>query len=64
LQVPDSNKFKEAMVLEINQHTQRHNWVPLHKDDLPAGTIVLLTVGQCDDSKGLTQEKYTSGRAA
>jgi len=41
LQAPDSTQFKEAMVLEVNQHIARQNWVPVLKSDSPKHTIVL-----------------------
>jgi hypothetical protein len=44
LKVPDSLKFKEAMVKEVNEHIKRHNWELMLKRDLPKGTIILLAV--------------------
>jgi hypothetical protein len=41
LKAPDSLKFKEAMVKEVNEHIKRRNWEPILKRDLPKGTIIL-----------------------
>jgi hypothetical protein len=44
LKAPDSLKFKEAMVKEVNEHIKRRNWEPILKRDLPKGTIILPAV--------------------
>jgi hypothetical protein len=41
MKAPDSNKFKESMVSEVNQHIEKGNWMPILKTSLPKGTIIL-----------------------
>jgi Reverse transcriptase (RNA-dependent DNA polymerase) len=41
LKAPDADKFRQAMVLEVNQHTDKQHWIPVLKKDLPTDTIVL-----------------------
>jgi Reverse transcriptase (RNA-dependent DNA polymerase) len=44
LKAPDSLKFEEAMVKEVNEHIKRRNWEPILKKVLPKGTIILPAV--------------------
>jgi hypothetical protein len=57
LKAPDDNKFKEAMVLEINQHTIRNNWTPVHKDTLPEGTIILPAIWAMQHKRRIDNHK-------
>jgi hypothetical protein len=41
LNSPDAIKFKEAMVLEVNEHNKRNHWTPVLNCNLPKNTIFL-----------------------
>ena len=44
LKAHDADKFKEAMVSEVNEHIERKHWEPVLKSDLPENTIILPAV--------------------
>jgi hypothetical protein len=41
LKTTDSEKCKEAMLEEINQHIKKRNWEPVLKSDLTVNTTIL-----------------------
>jgi hypothetical protein len=41
---PDSRKFEQAMVDEVEAHTKNGHWVVVRRSDVPAGTKVLPSV--------------------
>ena len=44
LRAPDAAEFKEAMVKEVVDHTERGHWEVIPKSDLPAGETILPAV--------------------
>ena len=41
---PDANKFKEAMIKEVKDHTERKHWEVMEKKDVPRGETILPAV--------------------
>jgi len=56
---PDAHKFRESMVKEVNDHTQRDHWAIMLKKDLPDGEIILPAVWSMKRKRRIaTQEPY------
>lgn len=41
---PDAQEFKQAMVKEVNDHTNRKHWKVIRKEQVPEGEIILPSV--------------------
>ena len=44
MKAPDAQQFKEAMIREVNDHTQRKHWRPVLKSSVPMGATILPAV--------------------
>jgi hypothetical protein len=59
LKQPDAKKFKEAMVKEVNDHTEREHWKPILKSDVPDDYVILPAVWSMKRKRRIaTREVY------
>ena len=56
LQQDDKNDFFQAMVKEINDHTEKKHWDLVHRSDMPPGTKIILAVW------AFKRKRYPDGR--
>ena len=62
---PDAQKFKEAMVKEVKDHTTKNHWKIILKKDVPRGYKILPAVWAMKRKiAALPPEKPTNGRAS
>ena len=61
LKVSEANNFKEAMVKEVREHTNKQHWIPFRKENVPPGTTVLPAVWSMKPKK-LTVAKSINGK--
>jgi hypothetical protein len=56
---PDSKQFEQAMLDEVQSHTDLGNWEIVHKDEIPEGTTLLPAVWAMRRKRHIaTQEAY------
>jgi hypothetical protein len=59
MKAPDSKQFEQAMLDEVQTHTDLGNWEIVHKDEIPAGTKLLPAVWAMRRKRRIsTQEPY------
>lgn len=57
MKAPDSDKFKESMVSEVNQHIETGHWMPILKISLPNDSIILPAIWEMPRKRKIdTQE--------
>ena len=56
---PDAKQFREAMIKEVNDHTERKHWRPILKSEVPHGTTILPAVWSMKRKRKIdTQQIY------
>ena len=60
---PDKIKWQEAMLKEFRSHCERKHWVPVTKEDIPAGTKILDSVWAMKRKRDILTQQITKWKA-
>jgi hypothetical protein len=59
MQAPDRDQFKKAVVKEVNDHIENHNWELIPREDIPKGITILPSVWCMKHKRDIkTQQVY------
>jgi hypothetical protein len=63
MQAPDRDQFKKAVVEEVNDHIENHNWELIPREHVPKGITVLPSAWSMKRKRNIkTQQVYQGTR--
>ena len=60
---PDKLKWHEAMLKEFQNHCERKHWIPVKKEEIPAGTKILDSVWAMKRKRDILTQNITKWKA-